>query len=79
MIDAGFSIICVAHSELLTIKKRNGLEYTRVRVNLGKQAERLFGGKPQDIEWAIDKDLPPEKNTLLLHEDKTIHLYAKHL
>lgn len=35
-------------------------------VNLGKQGERLFGGEPQDMEWAIDKDLPPEKNTLLL-------------
>ena len=44
LIDAGFSIICVAHSELLTIKKRNGLEYTRVRVNLGKQATAYYGG-----------------------------------
>jgi len=35
-------------------------------VNLGKQAEKLFGGEPQDIEWAIDKDLPPGENTLLL-------------
>jgi len=34
--------------------------------NFGKQAERLFGGEPQDIEWAIDKDLPSENNTLLL-------------
>ena len=34
--------------------------------NFGKQAEGLFGGEPQDIEWAIDKDLPPEKNVLLL-------------
>jgi len=35
-------------------------------VNLGKQAEKLFGGEPQDTEWAIDKDLPPEENILLL-------------
>ena len=34
--------------------------------NFGKQAEGLFGGEPQDIEWAIDKDLPPEENVLLL-------------
>jgi len=35
-------------------------------VNLGKQAEKLFGGEPQDTEWAIDKELPPEKNILSL-------------
>lgn len=35
-------------------------------VALGKQAEKLFGGEPQDTEWAIDKDLPPAENTLLL-------------
>lgn len=33
---------------------------------LGKQAEKVFGGDPQDTEWALDKDLPPEKNALLL-------------
>jgi len=35
-------------------------------VNLGKQAEKLFGGEPQDTEWAIDKDLPLGENILLL-------------
>lgn len=44
ILDAGISIICVAHSALQTIKKRNGLEYTRIKVNLGKQAAEYYGG-----------------------------------
>jgi pyruvate,water dikinase len=33
---------------------------------LGNKVEKFFGGEPQDIEWAIDKDLPPENNILLV-------------
>lgn len=44
IIDAGFSIICLAHSELQTVKKRNGFEYTKIKVNLGKQAGAYYGG-----------------------------------
>lgn len=33
---------------------------------LGKEVERFFGGEPQDIEWAIDMDLPEDKNVLLV-------------
>jgi pyruvate,water dikinase len=33
---------------------------------LGNKVEEFFGGEPQDIEWAIDKDLPPEKNLFLV-------------
>jgi pyruvate,water dikinase len=33
---------------------------------LGTKVEKFFGGEPQDIEWAIDTDLPPENNILLV-------------
>ena len=33
---------------------------------LGNKVEEFFGGEPQDIEWAIDKDLPSEKNLFLV-------------
>ncbi|MBI4769750.1 MAG: phenylphosphate synthase subunit beta [Chloroflexi bacterium] len=32
---------------------------------LGKQIERHYGA-PQDIEWAIDRDLPPDENIVIL-------------
>jgi pyruvate,water dikinase len=33
---------------------------------LGNQVEEYFGGEPQDIEWAIDSDLPEDRNVLLV-------------
>jgi len=33
---------------------------------LGNKVEKCFGGEPQDIEWAIDNDLPPDNNILLV-------------
>ncbi|MCA0346167.1 MAG: PEP/pyruvate-binding domain-containing protein [Actinobacteria bacterium] len=40
---------------------------------LAKRAERHYG-VPQDIEWAIDRDLPPGENLLLLQaRPETVH------
>ena len=33
---------------------------------LGNKVEKFFGGEPQDIEWAIDKDLAPDNNVMLV-------------
>ena len=33
---------------------------------LSKLVEAHFGGVPQDLEWALDKDLPHPKNVILL-------------
>lgn len=33
---------------------------------LGNKVEKFFGGEPQDIEWAIDKDLAPDNNIMLV-------------
>jgi len=33
---------------------------------LGNKVEKFFGGEPQDIEWAIDKDLASDNNILLV-------------
>jgi pyruvate,water dikinase len=40
-------------------------EIKRVTI-LGDKVEEYFGGEPQDIEWAIDRDLPKAKNVLLV-------------
>lgn len=40
---------------------------------MAKQAEQRFGC-PQDVEWAIDRDLPPGRNLLLLQSrPETVH------
>ncbi|RLI47420.1 phosphoenolpyruvate synthase [Candidatus Bathyarchaeota archaeon] len=33
---------------------------------LAKRVEKLYGGQPQDIEWAIDKDLPFPENIFIV-------------
>ncbi len=33
---------------------------------LAKVIEKYYGGKPQDIEWAVDQDLPFPENMLIL-------------
>ncbi|MDH4208149.1 MAG: PEP/pyruvate-binding domain-containing protein, partial [Anaerolineae bacterium] len=33
---------------------------------LAKTIEKYYGGKPQDIEWAVDQDLPFPENVLIL-------------
>ncbi|NQU13127.1 MAG: hypothetical protein HQ561_03220 [Desulfobacteraceae bacterium] len=43
----------------------NDDEINRLAV-LGNKVEKFFGGEPQDIEWAIDNDLPPDNNILLV-------------
>jgi len=48
------SELCLTDKELLKL------------LQLGKKVESVFGGVPQDIEWAFDKDLPREENLLLL-------------
>lgn len=37
-----------------------------VLLQMGKRVEKFFGGAPQDIEWAIDRDLPQGNNLILL-------------
>lgn len=45
--------LCLSDDEVMTLAQ------------LGKRLERLNGG-PQDIEFAIDSDLPPDRNVVLL-------------
>lgn len=40
----GLGFIVTAHSELVTIKKKSGLEQTKIRTMLGKQAWRFYNG-----------------------------------
>ncbi|HXV44362.1 MAG TPA: PEP/pyruvate-binding domain-containing protein [Anaerolineae bacterium] len=43
----------LSHEELIAVAK------------MAKQAERFYG-RPQDVEWAIDADLPPPDNVVVL-------------
>jgi pyruvate,water dikinase len=43
----------LSHEELMAVAK------------MAKQAERFYG-RPQDVEWAIDADLPPPDNVVVL-------------
>lgn len=48
-------------------------EQVRQVAELAKRAERYYG-TPQDIEWAIDRDLPAGENLLLLQaRPETVH------
>ncbi len=55
---------CLSDEELLRL------------MELGKQVEAAFGRVPQDIEWAIDRDLPKAANILLL-QARPEQTYAK--
>lgn len=42
--SSGKGVLITAHSEMQTIKKKSGLEYTKMKVDLGKQARRYYAG-----------------------------------
>ncbi|NLB47693.1 MAG: phosphoenolpyruvate synthase [Microbacteriaceae bacterium] len=53
-------------------------EQVRSIAELAKRAERHYG-TPQDIEWAIDRDLPEGENLLLLQSrPETVHSSKPH-
>lgn len=55
----GLGFIVTAHSELVTVKKKNGLEHTKLRTMLGKQAWRFYNGIVDVIayyEYDADKN-----------------------
>lgn len=59
------SIRCLSDAELTTI------------ATLAKSAERHYG-TPQDIEWALDRDLPEGEDLLLLQaRPETVHSVSK--
>jgi len=46
---------------------KSGLRKTlTVLAILGNKVEKFFGGEPRDIEWAIERNLSPERNILLV-------------
>lgn len=49
--ELGFGIVIIAHSELVTIKKKGQLDYTKIRTELGKQAFRYYNGQADFIGY----------------------------